>query len=107
MLIHGLVKRPLIFRFEDLLRYPTETRILFLECSGDRGALGAEKPEQVSAGALHGLLSGTEWTGIRLSPLLDEAQVSSDGRWAKLAVISALGRGTFQISRRFQGDAPD
>ncbi|WP_312165395.1 sulfite dehydrogenase [Phenylobacterium sp.] len=94
LLIHGLVKRPLIFRFEDLLRYPTETRILFLECSGNSGALGAAKPEQVSAGALHGLLSGTEWTGIRLSTLLDEAQVSSDGRWvqAEGADAAAMAR---------------
>lgn len=83
LLIHGLVKRPLIFRFEDLLRYPTETRILFLECSGNSGGLGAEKPEQVSAGALHGLVSGTEWTGIRLSTLLDEAGLSPDARWVQ------------------------
>lgn len=94
LLIHGLVKRPLIFRFEDLLRYPTETRILFLECSGNSGALGAEKPEQVSAGALHGLVSGTEWTGIPLSTLLDEAQVSSDARWvqAEGADAAAMAR---------------
>src|SRR4051812_47330555 len=35
LLIHGLVKRPLIFTLEDLARYPIESRIYFLECGGN------------------------------------------------------------------------
>lgn len=83
LLIHGLVRRPLIFSFEDLLRYPAETRILFLECSGNSGGVGAETPAQVSAGALNGLLSGTEWTGVRLSTLLDETGLAPGARWVQ------------------------
>lgn len=94
LLIHGQVRRPLMFRFEDLLRYPLETRTLFLECSGNSGALAAETPVQVSAGAMHGLLSGTEWTGIRLSTLLDESGLSRDARWvlAEGADAAAMAR---------------
>jgi sulfane dehydrogenase subunit SoxC len=83
LLIHGLVRRQLVFRFEDLLRYPSETRILFLECSGNSGAVGGKEPTQVSAGALNGLLSGTEWTGLRLSTLLDETGLAPDARWVQ------------------------
>jgi sulfane dehydrogenase subunit SoxC len=82
-LIHGLVRRPLIFRFEDLLRYPMESRIHFLECSGNSGAVGAKEPAQVSAGALNGLVSAAEWTGVRLSTLLDEAGVAPGARWVQ------------------------
>ena len=35
LLIHGLVKRPLIFTVDALLRYPMVSRIHFLECSGN------------------------------------------------------------------------
>src|ERR1700746_3873660 len=34
-LIHGLVRRPLIFTLDALSRYPMESRITFLECAGN------------------------------------------------------------------------
>ncbi len=83
LLIHGLVARPLIFRYEDLLRYPMETRITFLECSGNSGGLDAERPAQISAGHLNGLVSCTEWTGVSLAVLLDEAGLLPDAAWVQ------------------------
>jgi sulfane dehydrogenase subunit SoxC len=83
LLIHGLVRQPLLFRFEDLLRYPRESRILFLECSGNSGAIGADRPLQASAGQLNGLLSCAEWTGVPLATLLDEAGVAPEARWVQ------------------------
>src|SRR5229473_5850957 len=32
---HGLVDKPLIFTMDDIRRFPTESRIYFLECSGN------------------------------------------------------------------------
>lgn len=94
LLIHGLVRQPLSFRYEDLLRYPRESRILFLECSGNSGALNSEKPVQQSAGQLNGLVSCAEWTGVRLSTLLDEAGLAPEARWvqAEGADAAALTR---------------
>jgi len=83
LLVHGLVGRPLVFRYEDLLRYPMETRITFLECSGNSGGLNAEQPAQISAGQLNGLLSCTEWTGVRLSVILDEAGLLPGANWVQ------------------------
>lgn len=94
LLLHGLVKRPLVFRYEDLLRYPRESRLLFIECSGNSRALSAPQPVQASAGELNGLLSCAEWTGIRLSTLLDEAGVLPGARWveAEGADAAAMAR---------------
>ena len=39
LLIHGLVKRPLVFTLEALARYPMASRIAFIECGGNSGAL--------------------------------------------------------------------
>ncbi len=81
LLVHGLVRQPLLFRYEDLLRYPRHTRTLFLECSGNSGTLAAPAPVQASAGQLNGLVSGAEWSGVRLSTLLDEAGIAPQARW--------------------------
>ena len=35
LLIHGLVKRPLFFTVQALLRYPMTSRICFIECGGN------------------------------------------------------------------------
>ena len=37
LLIHGLVKRPLVFTLEALARYPMVSRIAFIECGGNSG----------------------------------------------------------------------
>ena len=44
VVIHGLVKRPLVFTLDDLARYPMESRIAFLECAGNSGALFQKAP---------------------------------------------------------------
>ena len=79
--IHGLVDRPLVFDVESLSRYPMESRIQFLECSGNSGANNAPEPPQGSPASLHGLVSCSEWTGVPLSILLDEAGVQRDASW--------------------------
>jgi sulfane dehydrogenase subunit SoxC len=91
LLIHGLVRQPLQFRYEDLLRYPRESRILFLECSGNSGAMNAAQPVQASAGVLNGLLSGAEYTGVRLAALLDEAGIAPGARWVQAEGADAAG----------------
>jgi sulfane dehydrogenase subunit SoxC len=94
LLIHGLVDRPLLFDLEAVSRYPLVSHIRFLECSGNSGALNAPEPPQGTAGALHGLLSGSEWTGVPLAILLDEAGAQPAGRWllAEGADAAAMSR---------------
>ena len=35
LLIHGMVKKPLIFNVEDLKAMPSITRVVFIECTGN------------------------------------------------------------------------
>ena len=44
LLVHGLVARPLVFTFEDLLRFPAVSRIHFIECAGNSGREQQGKP---------------------------------------------------------------
>ena len=94
LLIHGLVKRPLVFTLEALSRYPMESRIAFIECAGNSGALNTAQAQPGNAQAIHGLLSCAEWTGVRLATLLDEAGVEPSAKWvvAEGADAAAMSR---------------
>jgi len=94
LLIHGLVRRPLTFDVDALMRYPLISRIHFIECSGNSAPLYAAEPPQAGAGALHGLVSCAEWTGVPLGTLLDEVGVRPEGKWllAEGADAAAMSR---------------
>ena len=94
LLIHGLVKRPLIFTVANLLRYPMISRIHFLECSGNSQVLYQPAPPNLTAGQTHGLVSCSEWTGVRLRLLLEEAGVDRSAQWmlAEGADSAAMSR---------------
>jgi sulfane dehydrogenase subunit SoxC len=70
LLVHGMVKRPLIWSVAALLRYPTVSRIHFLECSGNSQFLYQATPPNLTVGQTHGLISCSEWTGVPLRLLL-------------------------------------
>src|ERR1700722_6854504 len=81
VVIHGLVKNPLEFSIDNLMRYPRISAMHFMECGGNSGANSGPTPPQLTAGGIHGLLSCSEWTGVQLGPLLDEAGVLPEGKW--------------------------
>jgi sulfane dehydrogenase subunit SoxC len=81
LVIHGLVKRPLVFTLDTLARYPMVSRMTFVECGGNSAPLFSREPIQASVQALHGLCSCAEWTGVPLSTLLEEAGVDPKAKW--------------------------
>ncbi len=81
LVIHGLVKRPLVFTLDALERYPMVSRIGFVECGGNSAPLFSNEPIQAGVQGLHGLASCAEWTGVPLSTLLDEAGVDPRAKW--------------------------
>ena len=81
LVIHGLVKRPLVFTLEALERYPMVSRIGFVECGGNCAPLFSNEPLQENVQALHGLASCSEWTGVLLSTLLEETGIDPKAKW--------------------------
>jgi len=81
LLIHGLVDRPTMFSVDDIKRFPQVTRVHFVECSGNgRGVYREPKPE-TTAQRVAGMTSNSEWTGVLLKTLFDEAGVKSGAKW--------------------------
>jgi len=94
LVIHGMVKRPLAFTLDALMRYPMETHIRFVECAGNTGGYAAPQPQQTTAAGLNGLVSCSEWSGVRLRTLLEEAGVGEGAKWviAEGADAAAMSR---------------
>jgi sulfane dehydrogenase subunit SoxC len=80
LMLHGLVERPLLLSMQDLLRFPAVSRSHFIECSGNSMA-EFKAPGTGTVQDIHGLISGAEWTGVRLADVLDEAGVLPAARW--------------------------
>ena len=81
LLIHGLVKKPLVFTLAALARYPMVSRMSFIECGGNGAPLFSPQPIQANLQALHGLVSCSEWTGVLVSTLLAETGVDPKAKW--------------------------
>lgn len=80
LMIHGLVDRPLLLDMDDVVRFPSISRIAFLECSGNSAAQW-KAPAGKTAQQIHGLVSCAEWTGVALSTVLAEVGVKPEGKW--------------------------
>jgi sulfane dehydrogenase subunit SoxC len=105
LLIHGLVKRPLVFTLDALMRYPMESRVAFIECAGNSALLYQKEPAQLGVQPIHGLLSCAEWTGVRLATLLEEAGVDPSAQWILAEGADASGMSRSVPLAKAMGDA--
>ena len=90
LVVHGLVKRPLIFTVKELERLPSTSRIAFLECSGNTWD-GWREAQDVTVQDIYGLTSTSEWTGVRLSTLLEAVGVRGEAKWMLAEGSDAAG----------------
>jgi sulfane dehydrogenase subunit SoxC len=77
--IHGMVHRPLVLTMSEIYRLPSVSRIHFLECGGNSGAEWGAGGADVQRAC--GLASCSEWTGVPLRLLLDEAGLKPGASW--------------------------
>jgi len=99
LVIHGMVRQPIKLDVAALVNYPTETHNYFLECSGNSGRLWADKPTPANLDMTHGLLSGSELTGVPVATLLDEAGLKKGAKW-----VIAEGADSGSVSRSIPMD---
>jgi sulfane dehydrogenase subunit SoxC len=74
LMIHGMVANPRIFTMDDLLRFPSVSRIHFIECGANTGMEWGNVAVP-TVQYTHGMLACSEWTGVPLSTLLDETGI--------------------------------
>jgi sulfane dehydrogenase subunit SoxC len=80
LLVHGLVDRPLVLTMGDIERFPSVSRIHFIECPAN-GGMEWRAAQLNSLQFTHGMVSCAEWTGVKLSTLLEEVGVKKEAKW--------------------------
>ena len=70
LMVMGLVKQARVYTMDDLMRLPSVSRIHFIECGANTGMEWGNVAVP-SVQYTHGMLSCCEFTGVRLSTLLD------------------------------------
>jgi sulfane dehydrogenase subunit SoxC len=91
LMIHGMVDRPLVLTMADLKRFPSVTRVHYLECNGNK-----PMPQYKTLQRASGLTSCSEWTGVPLSLLLKQAGVHNGAKWI-LAEGTEDNKGTMSL----------
>jgi len=74
LMINGLVKTAKVFSLEDLMRMPSVSRIHFIECGANTGMEWGNSAVP-TVQYTHGMLSCSEFTGVPLSLLLEQAGI--------------------------------
>jgi sulfane dehydrogenase subunit SoxC len=77
LVIHGMVERPMKFCLDDLKRFPSVSRVCFLECAGNFRS----GKEELTPQDILGLTSQSEWTGVMLSTIFNEVGVNPKATW--------------------------
>ena len=80
LMIHGLVEKPIVLTLEQLKRYPSETQINFVECPSN-GAAEWKGPQFNSVQFVRGMMSCSQWTGVRLKTILDDLGLKPEAKW--------------------------
>lgn len=80
LMIHGMVKRPIILTMDELMRFPSVSMVRFLECPAN-GGMEWRGAQMDKLQFTHGMLSCCEWTGVLLSTLLEEVGIEKGASW--------------------------
>lgn len=71
LMVMGMVRQPKVYTMDDLMRLPSVSRIHFIECGANTGMEWGNVAVP-TVQYTHGMLSCCEYTGVRLSTLLDD-----------------------------------
>ena len=81
LLIHGLVKAPVVLTVDDLVAMPSVSRVHFIECTGNGWENWKKADPNLTVQNTHGLVSTNEWTGVPLGFLIDLVGKDRGSTW--------------------------
>ena len=90
IMINGMVERPLLLTMDELMSFPSESHIHFLECPAN-GGMEWRGAQMEALQFTHGMLSGSEWTGVKLCTILQEAGIKPGAKWVLAEGADAAG----------------
>ena len=96
LMINVLVDQPLVFKYQDLERFPRVNHVYFCECAANTGMEWAGA-QLNGAQFTHGMIHNMEYTGVTLRTLLEEAGLKAAGdlkdKWVYVEGADASSNG--------------
>ncbi len=80
IMINGLVEQELVFTMEDILRFPRENRVYFLECAANTG-MEWRGAQLNGCQFTHGMIHNVMYTGVPLRYILETAGLKPNAKW--------------------------
>ncbi len=80
LMIHGLVEKPIVLTVDELKRYPSVSRIHFIECPANGGPEW-RGPQFNSVQFARGMVSCAEWTGVYIKDILKDLGLKPNAKW--------------------------
>ncbi len=80
LMINGMVERPLVFTLADLMRFPRENHVFFMECTANSG-MEWRGPQLNGVQFTHGMIHNVMYTGVPLRLILAEAGAKPGAGW--------------------------
>jgi len=94
LMIHGLMKKPIVLTLDQLKRYPSVTRTHFIECPAN-GGQEWRGPQFNSLQFSKGFMSCAQWTGVYIKTIIKDLGLDMDkAKWmlAEGSDNSEMGR---------------
>jgi len=91
LLVHGMTRKQLVFTVDDLMRMPSITRTVFIECTGNGWENWKKADPNPTVQNTHGLVSTNEWTGVPLRFLIDLVGKHRRSTWMLAEGADAAG----------------
>jgi sulfane dehydrogenase subunit SoxC len=93
LMIHGLVEKPIVLTLAQLKRYPSVTRIHFIECPAN-GGQEWRATQFNSVQFAKGFMASAEWTGVYVKTILEDLGIKPEAQWmlAEGGDSSKMGR---------------
>ena len=93
LMIHGLVEKPIVLTLDQLKRYPSVSRIHFIECPANGGPEW-KGPQFNSIQFARGMMSSAQWTGVYIKTILEDLGLKPEALWmlAEGSDNSEMGR---------------
>ena len=92
LMINGLVDTPLVFTYDDLMRFPRESHVYFCECAANTGMEWAGA-QLNGAQFTHGMIHNMEYIGVPLRTILNEAGIKPEATWVYVEGADASSNG--------------
>ncbi len=80
LMIHGLVEKPIVLTMDELKKYPSVSRVHFIECPANGGPEW-RGPQFNSIQFAKGFMSCAEWTGVYIKDIIRDLGLKKEALW--------------------------